>query len=97
MCSVLSGLYDVASCVIPIYSPLHGIPILVKDEFLSSGWQAFAPKASSLPLALRKKRDSLEINRLRQAGMITLGRTNLDDDAETQVEYPDLRLRYYIN
>ncbi|KAJ5403326.1 hypothetical protein N7509_003197 [Penicillium cosmopolitanum] len=78
-------------------SPLHGIPILVKDEFLPFGWQKFAPKASSLPLELRKKRDPMEFNRLREAGMIILGRTNLDDDAGYRIEYPEFSLRDYIN
>lgn len=98
MCSVSSGFYFFCySCLILIDSPLHGIPILVKDEFLPFGWQKFAPKASSLPLELRKKRDPMDFNRLREAGMIILGRTNLDDDAGYRIEYPEFSLRDYIN
>src|SRR4051794_35161446 len=55
-------------------SPLHGIPILVKDvydtyDMPTSG--GFKPMATSQP-----SRDSFTVNRLRQAGAIILGKLN---------------------
>lgn len=58
-------------------SPMHGIPMLVKDVFdtydmPTSG--GFKPMATSQP-----SRDSFVINRLRQAGAIILGKLNQAD------------------
>jgi len=58
-------------------SPLHGIPMLVKDvydtyDMPTSG--GFKPMATSQP-----SRDSFVINRLRQAGALILGKLNQAD------------------
>ena len=58
-------------------SPLHGIPVMVKDvydtyDMPTSG--GFEPMASSQPL-----RDSFVVNRLRQAGAIILAKLNQAD------------------
>src|SRR5258708_31757331 len=58
-------------------SPLHGVPILVKDvyntfDMPTSG--GFKPMATSQPF-----RDSFIVDRLRKAGPVILGKTNQAD------------------
>jgi amidase len=58
--------------------PLHGIPVLVKDN-LDSG-DAMSTTAGSLALAgTRAPRDSTVVDLLRQAGAVLLGKTNLSE------------------
>lgn len=58
--------------------PLHGIPVLVKDVFATTG--GMANTAGSLALLdNRVGRDAFVISRLRQAGAIILGKTNLTE------------------
>lgn len=58
--------------------PLHGIPVLVKDN-LDSG-DAMSTTAGSLALAgTRALKDSTVVDRLRQAGAVLLGKTNLSE------------------
>ena len=58
--------------------PLHGIPVLVKDN-LDSG-DAMNTTAGSLALAgTRAPRDSTVVDLLRRAGAVLLGKTNLSE------------------
>ncbi len=58
--------------------PLHGIPILVKDN-LDTG-DKMSTTAGSMALAgTRAKQDSFVVARLRAAGAIILGKTNLSE------------------
>ncbi len=58
--------------------PLHGIPVLVKDN-LATG-DKMQTTAGSLALAgVHAKRDAFVVERLRAAGAIILGKTNLSE------------------
>jgi amidase len=60
-----------------VRSPLHGIPILIKDNIDSVG---MVNSAGSLALAEnRPKQDAFIVNRLRDAGAVILGKTNLSE------------------
>jgi amidase len=55
--------------------PLHGVPITIKDSFETAGMRTvagFPPFANRIP-----SQDSPPVARLRQAGAIILGKTNL--------------------
>src|SRR4029079_4079601 len=57
--------------------PLHGIPILIKDNIDVGG---MLNSAGSLAIAdNRPKADAFVIRRLRAAGVVILGRTNLSE------------------
>jgi amidase len=65
--------------------PLHGIPILLKDNIATADKTATA--AGSLALAsARATRDSAVAERLRQAGAVLLGKTNLSEWANFRSE-----------
>ena len=58
--------------------PLHGLPILLKDNIESS--EALPTTAGSLALAANvTKRDATLVARLRAAGAVILGKTNLSE------------------
>jgi amidase len=58
--------------------PLHGIPVLVKDN-LDTG-DSMATTAGSLALAGTNARaDSAVVDKLREAGAVLLGKTNLSE------------------
>ncbi|MEO8499460.1 MAG: amidase [Vicinamibacteria bacterium] len=58
--------------------PLHGLPILVKDN-IETGDQ-MVTSAGSLALAKhRARRDAFIVERLRRAGAVVLGKTNLSE------------------
>ena len=58
--------------------PLHGIPVLVKDNLDSA--DAMSTTAGSLALAgTHAPKDSTVVDRLRQAGAVLLGKTNLSE------------------
>jgi amidase len=60
-----------------VRSPLHGIPILIKDNIDSVG---MVNSAGSLALAdNRPKQDAFIVARLRNAGAVILGKTNLSE------------------
>jgi len=64
-----------AGCV---RGPLHGIPILVKDNIASG--DAMMTSAGSLALdGVKAKADSHVVARLRDAGAVLLGKTNLSE------------------
>ena len=62
--------------------PLHGIPVLVKDNIatIGQGLEAMETTAGSLALVgHRPKADAFVVERLRAAGAIILGKTNLSE------------------
>ncbi|HUP41099.1 MAG TPA: amidase [Vicinamibacterales bacterium] len=60
-----------------VRSPLHGIPILIKDNIDAVG---MVNSAGSLALAdNRPKQDAFIVTRLRDAGAVILGKTNLSE------------------
>ena len=61
-----------------VRGPLHGLPVMVKDN-LDTG-DKMATSAGSLALAnSRAAQDSFVVKRLRQAGAVLLGKTNLSE------------------
>jgi amidase len=61
-----------------IRGPLHGIPILVKDNIDTAGSEGTT--AGSLALAMsRPTRDAVVVQRLRAAGAIVIGKANLSE------------------
>jgi amidase len=60
-----------------VRGPLHGIPVLIKDNIDSVG---MVNSAGSLALAgNRPQRDAFLVTRLRNAGAVILGKTNLSE------------------
>ena len=58
--------------------PLHGLPVLIKDNIATA--DAMSTTAGSLVLAgLHAKRDAHVVLRLREAGAVILGKTNLSE------------------
>ncbi len=57
--------------------PLHGIPILIKDN-IDTG-DKMMTSAGSLALASSAPRDAALVTRLRDAGVVILGKTNLSE------------------
>ncbi|WP_164885042.1 amidase [Rubrivivax rivuli] len=61
-----------------VRGPLHGIPVLLKDNIATA--DAMATTAGSLVLAgLRAQADAPIVARLREAGAVILGKTNLSE------------------
>jgi amidase len=57
--------------------PLHGIPIIIKDNFITADMPT---TAGTLALeGFRANRDAFQIGKLREAGAIFLGKTNLHE------------------
>jgi amidase len=66
-------------------SPLHGRPVLVKDNIDTAG---LATTAGSLALADHPPtHDAALVRRLREAGMVVLGKTNLSEWANIRDEH----------
>ena len=66
--------------------PLHGIPVLIKDNIATA--DRMATTAGSLALVGAKPpRDAFLVSRLRQAGAIILGKTNLSEWANARCRY----------
>ncbi len=66
--------------------PLHGIPVLIKDNIDTA--DRMATTAGSLALVgARPPRDAFLVTRLRQAGVVFLGKTNLSEWANIRSSY----------
>ncbi len=61
--------------------PLHGIPVLLKDNILTSDGMTAAAGSAALA-GFKPKRDATLVRRLRQAGAVILGKTNLTEFAD---------------
>lgn len=58
-----------------MWGPLHGVPMTIKDAFETAGLRttsSFPPLSEHVP-----ERDAVVVTRLRQAGAIILGKTNM--------------------
>ncbi len=58
-----------------VWGPLHGVPVTIKDSFATAGLRTtsgFPPLANYIPTA-----DATVVARLREAGAVVLGKTNL--------------------
>jgi len=64
-----------------IRGPLHGIPILLKDNILTGDGMTAAAGAAALA-GFRPASDATLVRRLRQAGALILGKTNLTEFAD---------------
>ena len=60
-----------------VRSPLHGIPVLIKDNIATS--DKMQTTAGSLALVGAKAKDSFVVARLREAGAVVLGKTNCSE------------------
>ena len=68
------------------HGPLHGIPLLIKDNIDTA--DRMATTAGSLALlGARPPRDAFVVTRLRQAGAVLLGKTNLSEWANIRCSY----------
>ncbi len=61
-----------------IRGPLHGIPILIKDN-INSGDQMLTTAGSLALMGNRAKEDAFVLKQLRKAGVVLLGKTNLSE------------------
>lgn len=61
--------------------PLHGIPILVKDNVLTADGMAASAGAAALA-GFRPRHEATLVRRLRRAGAIIIGKTNLTEFAD---------------
>jgi amidase len=61
-----------------IRGPLHGIPILIKDN-INSGDQMLTTAGSLALAGNRAKEDAFILKQLRKAGVVLLGKTNLSE------------------
>lgn len=66
-------------------SPLHGVPIVIKDNIdhaglvTTAGWEGFSSTTGGIDMVPGE--DATVVSRLREAGAIILGKTNLPDFA----------------
>jgi amidase len=62
-----------------VRGPLHGIPVLVKDNLDTADRMMTTAGSLALEYAAPPKRDSFVVSRLREAGAVLLGKTNLSE------------------
>src|SRR5262249_33479720 len=67
--------------------PLHGIPVLLKDNIDTADRMATTAGSLALVEAEPAARDALLVGRLRNAGAVILGKTNLGEWAEMRSSY----------
>ena len=69
-----------------VRGPLHGIPLLIKDNFATA--DRMMTTAGSLALVgARPPADAFVVSRLRQAGAVLLGKTNMSEWAEFRSQH----------
>lgn len=61
--------------------PLHGIPVLIKDN-IATGDQMETTAGSMALIGIKPREDAEVVKRLRRAGAIILGKTNLSEFAK---------------
>ena len=61
-----------------VRGPLHGIPVLIKDN-IDSGDQLMTTAGASALLGHKAKQDAFILKKLRAAGAVLLGKTNLSE------------------
>jgi amidase len=61
--------------------PLHGIPVLLKDNILTADGMAASAGACALA-NFQPKQEATLVRRLRAAGSVVLGKTNLTEFAD---------------
>ena len=61
-----------------VRGPLHGIPVLIKDN-IDSGDQMMTTAGASALLGHKAKQDAFIVQKLRAAGAVLLGKTNLSE------------------
>lgn len=82
--SIAAGL-DVAYAGSGPVGPLHGVPVVIKDNIdygglvTTAGWEGFSSAAGGVDMI--PSDDAAVVTRLREAGAIILGKTNLPDFA----------------
>ena len=60
-----------------VRGPLHGVPVLLKDNY---GTRDFPTSAGSIALAtMQTPEDAFQVQRLREAGAVILGKTNMHE------------------
>ena len=64
-----------------VRGPLHGIPVLIKDNILTGDGMPASAGAAALA-AFVPSRDATIVRRLREAGAVILGKTNLTEFAD---------------
>ncbi|CAN5266885.1 amidase [soil metagenome] len=62
-----------------VRSPMHGIPILIKDNIDTADQMLTTAGSLALVDAPRPKNDAFVVERLRKAGAVILGKTNLSE------------------
>ncbi|NIP81111.1 MAG: amidase, partial [Gemmatimonadetes bacterium] len=76
---------DVAYAGTGPVGPLHGVPVVIKDNIdygglvTTAGWEGFSSAAGGVDMVPAD--DAAVVTRLREAGAIILGKTNLPDFA----------------
>ncbi|MDO7846721.1 amidase [Hymenobacter sp. M29] len=61
-----------------LHGPLHGIPVLIKDN-IDSGDQMMTTAGASALIGNKAKQDAFIVQKLRAAGAVLLGKTNLSE------------------
>ena len=75
----LAGALDTERAERGARGPLHGIPVLVKDNLDTADAMKTTAGSLALLLAPPPARDSFVVQRLREAGAVLLGKTNLSE------------------
>lgn len=76
---------DIQYAGVGLVGPLHGVPVVIKDNIdygglvTTAGWEGFSSVAGGVDMV--PDDDAAVVTRLREAGAIILGKTNLPDFA----------------
>lgn len=69
-----------------VRGPLHGIPVLIKDN-IDTGDSMMTTAGSLALLGHRAKKDAFIVQQLRNAGAVILGKTNLSEWSNSRASY----------